>query len=409
MTQEPVEVHTPQKDPHIMDYLMLWAVHKRKVFVIIVCTAALFLGITFIMPFTYSSLATIMPPEKDKTGGLMSFLSGSGALDLMKGQENPALDVFQNVMESRVLSETIARDKKVRKYFSTFDTTFDVVAFNALSSTKSEPLRNGVMNIQVDIKTHWFPSTEEKEEARQLAPYLANLYVKELDTYNRERLITSARHLREFTEREYAKRMDQLDTAYLNLQQFQELNKAVSLTDQLQATVTNAAMLASQVQQYEMLLGVEERELAPNSARISMLRAQLEEAKLQLTKFEDGSVGEYSIALTKAPELARNLAKLMREVKLLETISAFLRQQLEQDKLNEQKSVPTFNVLDSAVLPFKKSSPKRAIMLILGIISGVVLSGIYIFIHSYKQSTRLHPEKHVRYLSFKKAMQNQKG
>jgi tyrosine-protein kinase Etk/Wzc len=404
MTQEPIGMDTSKKDPHIMDYLILWATYRKQVAIIVLVSSAMFLGITFMMPFTYSSLATLMPPEKDKTGGLMSFLSGSGALDLMKGQENPALDVYQNVMESRVLSESIARDPMVNAYFKTFDTAFDAIAFHALSSTKSEPLRNGIMNVQVDIKTHWFPSSEEKEAARKLAPHLANLYVKELDKYNRERLMTSARYLREFTEREYGKRMMQLDTAYMNLQKFQEDNKAVSLTDQLEATVTNAALLGSQVQQYEMMLGVEERELTPNSSRVSMLRAQLEEAKHQLSKFDDGSVGEYAIALTKAPELTRKLAKLMREVKLLETISAFLRQQLEQDKLNEQKSVPTFNVLDSAVIPLRKSSPKRSVMLLLGIAAGIVLSGIYISVRSFQDSVRKHPEDHLRLARFRQVL-----
>jgi tyrosine-protein kinase Etk/Wzc len=135
-----------------------------------------------------------------------------------------------------------------------------------------------------------------------------------------------------------------------------------------------------------------------------MLRAQLEEAKHQLSKFDDGSVGEYAIALTKAPELTRKLAKLMREVKLLETISAFLRQQLEQDKLNEQKSVPTFNVLDSAVIPLRKSSPKRSVMLLLGIAAGIVLSGIYISVRSFQDSVRKHPEDHLRLARFRQVL-----
>lgn len=409
MTQEPQVSDTQNKDPHIMDYIMLWVKHRRQVVVITLASALFFFGFTFIMPFTYSSVATLMPPEKEKVGGLMSFLSGSGALDLMKGQENPALDQFKNVIDSRAVSETIAKDKRLNKYFSAFDTSFDAIAFFIKNSMTSEPLRNGVMNVQVDIKTQWFPSDEQKEEARQLAPYLANMYVQQLDHYNRHRLMTSSRLLREFTESEYNKRMAQLDTAYGNLQNFQEENKAVALTEQLSATVTSAAMLASEVQQLEMQLAVEEREMTANSARASMIRAQLEEAKSQLRRYDDGSIGEYSVALNKVPTLTRKLAKLMREVKLLETISAFLRQQLEQEKLNEQRNIPTFNILDTAVTPLRKSSPKRSIMLILGVIAGVVVSGIYISVRTYKENVRLHPEDHQRYLNFKKVFSGAKA
>ncbi len=404
MTQEPQVTDTQKKDPHIMDYFMLWVKHRKLVVIITLISAVIFFGFTYIMPFTYSSTAMLMPPEKEKVGGLMSFLSGSGALDLMKGQENPALDQFKNVIDSRAVSETLAKDERLRKYFSAFDTSFDAIAFFIKSSMTSEPLRNGVMNVQVDIKTEWFPSGEQKEEARHLAPYLANKYVHQLDYYNRHRLMTSSRLLREFTESEYNKRMVQLDSAYANLQLFQEDNKAVALTDQLSATVTSAAMLASEVQQLEIQLAVEEREMTASSARASMIRAQLEEAKSQLRRYDDGSIGKYSLALNKVPTLTRKLAKLMREVKLLETISAFLRQQLEQEKLNEQRNIPTFNILDTAVTPLRKSSPKRSVMLILGVIAGVVVSGIYISVRTYRESTKLYPEEHQRYWNLKKLL-----
>lgn len=392
-----------------MDYIMLWVTHRKQVMIITLACTILFFAVTYIMPFTYSSVAMLMPPEKEKTGGLMSFLSGSGALDLMKGQENPALDQFKNVIDSRAVSESLARDERLRKYFSAFDTSFDAIAFYIKSSMTSEPLRNGVMTVQVDIKTQWLPSSEQKEEARMLTSYLANRYVQQLDYYNRHRLMTSARLLREFTESEYNKRMVQLDTAYVNLQTFQEENKAVALTDQLSATVTSAAMLASEVQQLEMQLAVEEREMTANSSRASMIRARLEEARMQLRRYDDGSIGEYSIALNKVPTLTRKLAKLMREVKLLETISAFLRQQLEQEKLNEQRNIPTFNLLDTAVTPLRKSSPKRSIMVLLGLIAGIVVSGIYISIRTYRENIRLYPEEHQRYWNFKKALRGTKA
>jgi galactokinase len=317
--------------------------------------------------------------------------------------------MFKNVIDSRVLSESIASDPNVRAYFSSFDTSKDAIAFLARSSMTSEPLRNGIMNVQIDIKTHWFPSTDEKGKARLLAPYLANLFVHELDHYNRERLITTARYMREFTESEYNKRIEQLDSAYAHLQEFQETNNAVSLPEQLTATVTSVALLASQVQQLEMQIGVEERELTPNSARVAMLQAQLDEAKNQLKRYDDGSVGEYSIALTRVPELTRKLARLMREVKMLETISAYLRQQLEQERLNEQRNVPTFQMLDSAVLPLKKSSPKRSMVLILGVICGTVVSGIYIGWKRFKRSISESPEEHKRYLRFVNTLRRERS
>src|SRR5687767_2908492 len=145
MTETHTNTSTTEKktNPHIMDYLLLWAQNKKSVFLITFLCAAGFLVITYLMPQTYSSMASIMPPEKDKTSGVMSFLSGSGALDLMKGHENPQMDMFKNILDSRFMSEMIAGDSLVKEYFSRFDTSFNAIAFFARSSLTSDPLRNG--------------------------------------------------------------------------------------------------------------------------------------------------------------------------------------------------------------------------------------------------------------------------
>ena len=164
--------------------------------------------------------------------------------------------------------------------------------------------------------------------------------------------MTTARNTRIFVEAEYQNRMVQLDSAYARLQAFQEEHKTISLTDQLTASVSSAAILGSQEQQLAMQLRVEERELAPNSARIQTLRSQLEEIKRELKKYDEGGVSDYIMAFKDVPTLARQLASLTREVKLLETLSAYLRQQLEQERINEQRDLPTLQVLDPAVVPW---------------------------------------------------------
>ena len=212
--------------------------------------------------------------------------------------------------------------------------------------------------------------------------------------------MTQARNTRIFVEGEYQNRMAQLDTAYAKLQAFQEEHKTISLPDQLAASVTSAALLGSQEQQLEMQIGVEERELNPNSARMQTLRAQLDEVKRELKKYDEGGVSDYVMAFKNVPDSARQLASLTREVKLLETLSAYLRQQLEQERINEQRDLPTFQVLDAAVMPDKRSSPHRLSMLLIGLFSGFLASVIYISVRNYYSQVRLNPEEHTRYLNF---------
>lgn len=408
LAQETLLHAVPKKDPHILDFLTLFAKYRAMVLAITFGTAFAFLGFTYLMRHTYTATATILPPEKQSMSGLMSFLTGSGALDLMKGAENPATDMFKNILDSRTLAEIIADDQRIRTFFSRFDTAKGNIASMAAGSLTAEPLRNGLMLVTVDIETHWMPSSEEQDSARKISAYLSNLFVRELDRYNRERLMTSAKNTRIFVEGEYKSRMHQLDSMYALLQNFQEKNKAISLTDQLQATVMSAASLAGQVQQLSMQIAVEERELNSNSTRVELLRAQLSEAKRALSKYDAGGVGEYVIALNTVPTLARQLAHYTREVKLLETMSAFLRQQWEQEKIAEQRDLASLHVLDVAQEPMRRSSPRRGQMGILGFVIGLALSAFAVVIRRYRDDLRARPWAHSTFLNFTHALRRGK-
>jgi len=213
----------PKKDPHLMDFFTLLAKHKRAVIILPLFFGIVFLAFTYFMPQAFSGLTTLIPPEKSQQSGLINFLTGSGALDLMKSAENPALDMFKNVLDSRQLSEEIEKDPRIYRYFATFDTSAKGIAGYIHTSMESEALRNSMFNVTITIKTHWNPTQEEKDSARLLVPYLAKVFVEHLDHYNRERLMTQARNTRIFIEGEYKNRMHQLDSEYSLLQNFQNL------------------------------------------------------------------------------------------------------------------------------------------------------------------------------------------
>jgi LPS O-antigen subunit length determinant protein (WzzB/FepE family) len=82
------------EEPHLLDLLSTLARNRTTVLGLGFVFAVLFLAATYIMPQTFTSMTSLLPPEKQGTSGLMSFLTGSGALDLMKGAENPATDMF---------------------------------------------------------------------------------------------------------------------------------------------------------------------------------------------------------------------------------------------------------------------------------------------------------------------------
>lgn len=378
-----------------------FARYRKRVAILVGASIIVFVGLTYLLPQHFEASSTALPPEKSGAGGMISaLLSNSLAADFLKGTENPTLDLFKTIVESRNVAQEVASDPKIRAFCLKQDTSMDAIVDRLRRSVQGEALRTGMFTVTVDLSTGAAPTSGEAEQTRQMSAYVANRFVTELDRFNRERLMTTAHATRVFIEKEYRARLSQLDSAYKALQHFQEQNGAISLPDQLAATVTAAAKLVGEIQQLETQIAVEQRELSPQSDRIQLLQAQLSAAKAQLQKYDDGGAGEYVLALKEVPTLTRQFAGYMREAKVLEQVSAYLRQQVEQESISEQRDLPSLQVLDVARPPRERSFPKRSIMGIVGLLVGSVIAFGYLRMRMVADGIKTNPEEHYRIIRF---------
>ncbi|WP_455378201.1 GNVR domain-containing protein, partial [Petrachloros mirabilis] len=99
-------------------------------------------------------------------------------------------------------------------------------------------------------------------------------------------------------------------------------------------------------------------------------------------------------AITSVPALALEYGRLMRDLKVQETLYALLVSQYEQAKLTEARDTPTVQVLDPAVPAERKSRPKISLnMLIAGMLS-LLISIFWAFVSEAidRRKARLSPE-----------------
>ena len=66
------------------------------------------------------------------------------------------------------------------------------------------------------------------------------------------------------------------------------------------------------------------------------------------------------------------LARLLRDVKIQSEVYLLLQQQYYKEKIQENRDLPTIEVLDEAIPPLKASGPR--------VIFSTLLSGIFIFL-----------------------------
>ncbi len=129
-----------------------------------------------------------------------------------------------------------------------------------------------------------------------------------------------------------------------------------------------------------------------NNVRVRALKARVDELKLQLQKLggTDASLladarpsDELYPSIRKLPLLGVEWADLYRRMKIEETVYELLNQQYELARIQEAKEVPTVNVIDSANLPERKSSPHR--LLIILVVTAISIASAILWITASKR------------------------
>jgi uncharacterized protein involved in exopolysaccharide biosynthesis len=224
-----------------------------------------------------------------------------------------------------------------------------------------------------------------------------------LDRVNRNVGVTRARASREFiAERLIGARLG-LRAAEDSLVEFQSKNRAIALDEQTKAQIEILAQLYSEKSLAEIEVDLLKRSLDLSHPKVREQLNRVEEFTRQIHKLEVGGDvvdSGYLLArpLAELPDLAIELARLMRNVKIQETVFELLTSQFEQAKIEESKNTSTISVLDYASVPELKSRPKRSILVLLAVAISLALSLVWIgLIEFLAHIKRAQPERFGRW------------
>jgi len=365
------QTQSSDDEVNLLDYWRV--VWKRRWLISGISVAAVLIAmvVSFQMPKIYESTTTLLPSLDSKDGGgLGSLLAVTGAggaaqgLGIsMPGAPVTPTDLFMAMLKSRIMADEVIRQLDLQTVYEA-KTMQDVR--NALGgNTKITVSKEKVIKIIVEAKTP------------QLAADIANFYVTNLDRLNRTLNVTKAGQTRAFLERRLAETKINLVREEEELKEFQTKNKTVAVEPQAQAMMQAAAMIQGQIIAQEVQLQVMSTYLSPDNPEMARIRSGLDELRKQLSVMESGKGGKGMLpgdrlhpAMITVPTLALAYARVMRELKVQETLYAMLISQYEQAKLAEARDTPTVQVLDPAIPAERKSKPSiRLNMMIAGALS----------------------------------------
>ncbi len=339
--------------------------------VTIIGAFVVFLYLFFISPLTYNAHVTILPPtENDQMTGLSSLLGGSDFSSLLFGGAQGNSQLYMEILKSRTAAEYVVTKHGLINFFDA-DNIYE--AADLLQKKLMLNLsKEGIITLSVEVKTGFLPLVfADIDSTKNFAASLSNSYVEALDKINREKISYKAKRARQYIEDQLKLTKASLDSAELNLMQFQKDNKTISLPDQLKSAIESSAELKAEIMKTEIEIGLLKPNLREDNKVLLSLRKKLEELKKEYDKFEIGTE-DYLVAFNDVPELGMELAKLLREVKIQNEVYLLLQQQYYKERIQENRDLPTIEVLDEAIPPIKASAPR--------VIFSTMLSGIFIFL-----------------------------
>jgi tyrosine-protein kinase Etk/Wzc len=346
----------------------------------------IFLYLFLISPITYKAPVTILPPaETNQISGLGSLISGAGVEDFLTGKFAPGnSQLFIQILKSRTAAEFVIRKNNLMEFYDE-DSEYEVVK-KLTEDLELDLTKEGIITLAVNVSSGLIPRIfSDLDSIKILSSKISNTYIEALDSINREKISYRAKRAREYIELQLQQTKIELDSAEIKLMKFQQENKTISLPDQLTSVIESAAKLKAEIINTEVEIALLEPNSRPDNKNLFALKKKLNQLKKEYEKLDIDS-DDYLLALSDVPELGMELSKLLRNVKIKNEVYILLQQQYYREKIQENRDVPTIDILDEAIAPEKKSAPKIIYTTFVGSIFVFLLLSTFVVVREKKIS-----------------------
>ncbi len=340
------------------DVFHIILINRKKIIpVTILGTIFFFIFLYLVYPLTYSSGVSILPPEAKQSSGLSSLLQGADFSTLLSASgTNANSQLYAEILKSRTAAEIVV--KKLNLYAFLKKDDLHEAASKLSLMVSLEVTKEGIIRMAVPVDTKFFGRfSGDADETKVLSSKLTMAFVDALDSINRDKLSSKAKKARVYLEDQIVITKAKLDSVEKELMLFQKENKAISIPEQVKASLDAAIKLKSEIISSEISMGLLSQNLTENNSTLIALKSKLEELKNQYKKVESGDK-DFLLAFKETPELGFKLTSLYRDVRILNELYLMLQQQYYKELIQEKKDYSTIEVLDPAIIPNKEVAPR---------------------------------------------------
>ena len=330
--------------------------NSGRILLICLVTAILTSLAVLLIPNKYTGRTRLLPPQQNQSMASMMLgqlgpLAGLAGKDLNLKNMN---DAYVAMLKSRTLAEGIVKEFDLQKRY------------------KSEKLQDALdqleKNTRVSLNRDNTIDVEVSDRDPATAAKMTNAYVDGLLRISRNLAITEASRRRLFFESQLKTVRDDLALAESELRKVQERTGLIEPNTQARSIVMAVADLRAQIAAREVQLSAMRTFATENNPDYIQLQREIAALRTQLARLQkDKNLGEgdTQIATKAVPEVGLEFVRKLRDVKYNETLYEVLSKQYEVARIDEAKDAAVIQVLDPAVIPERKSSPQRTLIVLL--------------------------------------------
>ena len=356
----------------LLDLLIVIAERKRVILTITATFSILAIVVSLLLPKSYTATVTLLPPQQNSStnASLAAQLGSAGGMATLAGGalglKNPN-DMYVAILQSRTVEDAMVKHFGLMQQYHARYLSGARKAFENHATVDGSG-KDGLIRISVE------------DSNPQRSADLANGYVDQFRDMSQHIAITEASQRRLFFEQQLEQAKDDLANAEEALKKTEQSTGVIQPDSQALALIDSAANLRAQITAREVQIQGMMYATAENPQLVQAQR-ELESMRAQLAKLggaEDNPAGELLVPKGLVPEASLEYIRKLRDVKYNETIFDILARQYEAAKLDEAKEGALIQVVDLAVPPDMRSSPKRILIVIattaIGFLFGVFVA-----------------------------------
>lgn len=359
-----------------LDVLILLVQRRRRILLITLACALLSAVIAFLMSDQYTASVVLLPPEQNSSMAslLESQLSGLGSVAQLAGEslgiKNPN-DMYVAMLQSQTVEDGMVQQFGLMKEYHKQYLSEARKAFEHHTDVDAGA-KDGLIHISIE------------DQNPQRAAELANGYVDEFRKLSQHLAISEAGQRVQFFRQQLEQTKDQLADAEEALKQTEQSTGLIALNGQAEALIGSAAELRGQIAAKEVQIQALSTFATGQNAQLQQAEQELISLRAQLAKLGGSEESPDSLIVPKGkvPEAGLEYMRKLRDVKYYESIFSVLAQQYELAKLDQAKEGALIQVVDPAIVPDRKSSPHRLLIIACATVFGLFLGVLAVLVQA---------------------------